>query len=97
MAVVATRSRRSRRSRLLRRGSDSLMAYGFLTEPSWAGLHPEAVPSGTRPWWRGAVIYQVCPRSFADGNGDGIGDLAGIRRRLPYLADLGVDAIWPSP
>ena len=49
------------------------------------------------PWWRDAVIYQVYLRSFADGNGDGIGDLAGIRARLPYLRDLGVDAIWFSP
>jgi alpha-glucosidase len=50
-----------------------------------------------RPWWRSAAIYQVYPRSFADGNGDGAGDLAGLRSRLPYLADLGVDAIWISP
>ncbi|MGN9917306.1 glycoside hydrolase family 13 protein [Micromonospora palomenae] len=49
------------------------------------------------PWWRGAVIYQVYPRSFADGNGDGIGDLAGIRSRLSHLSALGVDAIWFSP
>ncbi|WP_340561869.1 glycoside hydrolase family 13 protein [Streptomyces sp. GSL17-111] len=48
-------------------------------------------------WWRDAVIYQVYPRSFADGNGDGMGDLPGIRRRLPYLAELGVDAVWLSP
>jgi alpha-glucosidase len=48
-------------------------------------------------WWRSAVIYQIYPRSFADANGDGIGDLAGIRSKLPYLADLGVDAIWLSP
>jgi alpha-glucosidase len=48
-------------------------------------------------WWRDAVIYQVYPRSFADGNGDGIGDLAGLRERLPYLARLGVDAIWVTP
>jgi alpha-glucosidase len=51
----------------------------------------------TGPWWRSAVIYQVYPRSFADGNGDGVGDLAGVRARLGYLADLGVDAIWLSP
>jgi alpha-glucosidase len=48
-------------------------------------------------WWRGAAIYQVYLRSFADGNGDGIGDLTGLRQRLPYLADLGVDAIWLNP
>jgi alpha-glucosidase len=48
-------------------------------------------------WWQAGVIYQVYPRSFQDANGDGVGDLAGIRRRLPYLADLGVDAIWLSP
>ncbi|WP_091058576.1 glycoside hydrolase family 13 protein [Micromonospora humi] len=49
------------------------------------------------PWWRSAVIYQVYPRSFADGNGDGVGDVAGIRSRLDHLAALGVDAIWYSP
>jgi len=48
-------------------------------------------------WWRGSVTYQVYPRSFQDDNGDGVGDLAGITRRLPYLADLGVDAVWLSP
>ena len=53
---------------------------------------------GTTPdWWRTAVIYQVYPRSFADGNADGIGDLAGVRARLPYLRQLGVDAIWFNP
>ncbi|WUI14848.1 glycoside hydrolase family 13 protein [Kineococcus sp. NBC_00420] len=53
-------------------------------------------PSST-PWWRDAVIYQVYPRSFADGDGDGMGDLPGITARLPHLADLGVDAVWLSP
>lgn len=48
-------------------------------------------------WWRGGVIYQIYPRSFQDSNGDGIGDLAGIIERLPYIAELGVDAIWISP
>lgn len=48
-------------------------------------------------WWRGAVIYQIYPRSYQDDNGDGIGDLAGICRRLPYISSLGVDAIWISP
>lgn len=50
-----------------------------------------------REWWRSSVIYQVYPRSFADGNGDGMGDLQGIKNRLPDLADLGVDAVWFSP
>jgi alpha-glucosidase len=50
-----------------------------------------------RPWWQRAVVYQVYPRSFADSNGDGIGDLGGIRRRLDHLAWLGVDALWLSP
>jgi len=49
------------------------------------------------PWWRGAVIYQVYPRSFRDANGDGVGDLAGITEKLDYIADLGVDAVWISP
>ncbi|WP_434286944.1 alpha-glucosidase [Celeribacter sp. SCSIO 80788] len=50
-----------------------------------------------KDWWRGAVIYQIYPRSFQDSNGDGIGDLLGIVNRLPYIASLGVDAIWISP
>ena len=50
-----------------------------------------------RPWWRSAVVYQVYIRSFADGNGDGVGDIAGLRSRLRYIADLGVDAIWVNP
>jgi alpha-glucosidase len=53
--------------------------------------------AGNADWWRGAVIYQVYPRSFQDTNGDGIGDLPGIAARLPYIASLGVDAIWLSP
>ena len=51
----------------------------------------------TVPWWRGAAIYQIYPRSFFDSNADGIGDLPGITARLDYVAALGVDAIWISP
>jgi alpha-glucosidase len=59
---------------------------------------PASAVRGERPaWWREAVIYQVYVRSFADGNGDGVGDLLGVRTRLPYLRDLGVDALWITP
>ncbi|MCB0966820.1 MAG: hypothetical protein KDB37_08290, partial [Ilumatobacter sp.] len=58
-------------------------------DPSVAATHV--------PWWRRGTIYQVYPRSFADANGDGTGDVEGIRSRLPYLSDLGVDGIWISP
>jgi alpha-glucosidase len=54
-------------------------------------------PAADKDWWRGAVIYQIYPRSYQDSNGDGIGDLAGIIHRLPHIADLGVEAIWISP
>jgi len=52
---------------------------------------------GSRTWWRSAVFYQVYPRSFADSGDDGVGDLDGVRERLGYLADLGVDALWICP
>ena len=58
---------------------------------------PVAAPAAAPDWRRTAVVYQVYPRSFADSNGDGIGDLPGITARLPALADLGVDAVWLSP
>ena len=57
--------------------------------------YPEVTTA--RPWWRGATIYQVYPRSFADSNADGIGDLPGITGKLDYIASLGVDAVWLSP
>jgi alpha-glucosidase len=49
------------------------------------------------PWWQSATIYQIYPRSFQHTDGDGVGDLPGIIRRLPNLIELGVDAIWLSP
>ena len=52
---------------------------------------------GGAPWWRSAVIYQIYVRSFADADGDGLGDLQGVRARLGYVRDLGVDAIWLNP
>ena len=48
-------------------------------------------------WWKNAVVYQIYPKSFQDSDGDGIGDIRGIIRRLDYLADLGIDAVWISP
>jgi oligo-1,6-glucosidase len=58
---------------------------------------PAAAVVADRPWWQSAVVYQIYPRSFADSDGDGIGDLGGIIDRLDYLADLGVDVVWLSP
>ncbi|NTF32625.1 alpha-glucosidase [Rhizobium skierniewicense] len=62
--------------------------------------HPDAAATTAADyadWWRGAVIYQVYPRSFQDTTGDGYGDLSGVTQRLPYIASLGVDGIWLSP
>ncbi|GHH74571.1 alpha-glucosidase [Streptomyces sulfonofaciens] len=64
-------------------------------QPHTAATAPAAATH--RDWWRDAVIYQVYPRSFADSNADGMGDLEGVRSRLPYLRELGVDAVWLSP
>ena len=52
---------------------------------------------GPDEWWKGAVVYQIYPRSFKDSNGDGFGDLEGIRSKLDYLKALGVDVLWLSP
>jgi alpha-glucosidase len=71
------------------------------SQASAARAAPLAAPQGAaargEPWWRDAVIYEIYPRSFQDSNGDGIGDLNGIARRLDYLETLGVDAIWIAP
>ncbi len=60
-------------------------------------LHTDHSAPNAGPWWRDAVVYQIYIRSFADGNGDGIGDIAGLRSRLPYLHRLGIEAIWITP
>ncbi len=67
-----------------------------MTIASAASAAPASAKAGTE-WWRSAVIYQIYPRSFADSNGDGIGDLPGITSRLGALKTLGVDAVWLSP
>ncbi|WP_306523867.1 alpha-amylase family glycosyl hydrolase, partial [Rheinheimera sp.] len=56
-----------------------------------------ALPVTAKTWWQDAVVYQIWPRSFADSNNDGHGDFAGIQSKLPYLQDLGVDALWLTP
>ncbi len=53
--------------------------------------------SKDKNWWRQATVYQIYPRSFADSNGDGIGDLKGVTSRIPYLQSLSIDAVWLSP
>jgi alpha-glucosidase len=73
-------------------GKGSCHALGMC--PSAPASSPEEV---ARPWWQGAVIYQIYPLSFADSNADGMGDLTGIRARLAHLCWLGVDAVWISP
>ncbi len=62
-----------------------------------AGEYERLLGMAVEQWWRNAVVYQIYPRSFADGDGDGLGDIPGMTSRLAYLADLGVDAVWVSP
>lgn len=62
-----------------------------------SSLQPSERPEFQSEWWRGAVIYQIYPRSFRDSNGDGVGDLKGIIQGLDYVASLGVDGVWLSP
>jgi alpha-glucosidase len=72
-------------------------ALGSTAPQALASTEPAEWVAAPGAWWRSAAIYQLYVRSFADGNGDGIGDLAGVRAHLPYLAGLGVDAIWFNP
>src|SRR5687767_9464332 len=66
--------------------------------PNGPGMSAEPIEdTRVATWWRNAVVYQVYLRSFADFNGDGVGDLPGLRSRLGYLASLGVDAVWITP
>ena len=81
-----------------RRATDRRSTDPLATPPTTL-IHagPDLEGEAALPWWRTAVIYQVYPRSWADSNGDGVGDLPGIIDRLPYLRELGVDALWLSP
>ncbi len=75
----------------------TLLALTVTAAMAAAAPAPAPAPAGQAPWWTHAVIYEIYPRSFQDSNGDGVGDLAGIRSRLGYLQRLGVDAIWITP
>lgn len=74
-----------------------ITAIALLIAASTAAQQPQPLARDKTAWWNGAVIYEIYPRSFADTNGDGIGDLNGIIEHLDYLHDLGVDAIWIAP
>jgi alpha-glucosidase len=65
--------------------------------PAYNDAYRAMTVLSVKPWWRGAAIYQIYPRSFADANGDGVGDIPGITAHLDHVASLGVDAIWVSP
>ena len=69
----------------------------FTESSSWPRSRLPTAYTTDLLWWQRGIIYQIYPRSFQDTNGDGVGDLHGIRQRLDYLAWLGVDAIWISP
>src|ERR1700756_2648655 len=73
--------------------SETLCMCAVLT----AVMLPAVDASASEPWWKHAVIYEIYPRSFADTNGDGVGDLNGITKHLGYLQKLGIDAIWITP
>jgi alpha-glucosidase len=85
--------------------ASALIAGCLIANPAWGWTQQTGVysaeaapaPSHEETWWKHAVIYEIYPRSFQDSNGDGIGDLNGIRERLGYLQGLGVDAIWIAP
>ncbi len=80
-------------------GEEALTYTRRVTEPTAPQTTDQADPNrqADPDWWRQAVVYQIYPRSFADGNGDGIGDLTGILSRVDHLVELGVDAVWLSP
>lgn len=72
-------------------------ACGSAQQQAVSSAQPLAAPTHDETWWKHAVLYEIYPRSFQDSNGDGLGDLNGIRDRMPYLEKLGVDAIWIAP
>src|ERR1700683_4002704 len=83
--------------RIILRPAGFLVCVCILGLTSAAQTSSRAVDGAGHQWWQNAVFYEIYPRSFADSNNDGIGDLKGITSKLDYLHDLGVDAIWISP
>jgi alpha-glucosidase len=77
--------------------SDPSSAVAGATEAAGPTIPTAREPNSARRWWQDAVFYEIYVRSFADADGDGVGDIAGITSRLPYLAGLGVDAVWLTP
>ena len=75
----------------------ALLGAGLCVFASGTGAQQKAVDAEGHPWWQHAVFYEIYPRSFADSNNDGIGDIDGIASKLDYLKDLGVDAVWITP
>jgi alpha-glucosidase len=74
-----------------------LLVAGWCACAPWAGAQKQQTDAEGHAWWQHAVFYEIYPRSFADSNNDGVGDLNGIASKLEYLKDLGVDAIWITP
>src|SRR5437763_10701599 len=75
----------------------AVLLLGICMVPKKSKAQAKAVDAEGHQWWQHAVFYEIYPRSYADSNNDGIGDLNGITSKLDYLKDLGVDAIWITP
>src|SRR5262249_1173430 len=91
--TISSECRRTERLRITQSMSEASRRAVRIDPPEAAASPAER----SRDWWRGAVIYQIYPRSFFDSSGDGVGDLPGVLAKLDYVASLGVDAIWLSP
>ena len=81
----------------MERKAAGILLFAVLSLSMWAAAQNAKKPAENRQWWQHAVFYEIYPRSFADSNNDGIGDLNGITSKLDYLKELGVDAIWITP
>ena len=75
----------------------ALVLVGSLASRSFAVEPAPSIKSSAEPWWKHAVIYEIYPRSFADSDNNGMGDIKGITSKLDYLKNLGVDALWLTP